>query len=232
MKKNPLTFAAFSSLDSKKSSPKFTTFSSIYSKKNLVYLFLTLFILASMPLVFANNDLDETNNEKIETPDLDRVSETLAKDREIPEELHLVSRILFGVEETISISFFIILLMLWLIILLVLKEIMEFLPFFKGFTVWVGAIIVNLIFGVSGAFSEATTFYISVFDFWLFAEWFLAGQVLAIIVLVLLGFIIMTLIRYIRMHAEREESEMRGFKSGLDLSFTKKIVSVWTGTGK
>ena len=228
MKKSSLTFATFSSLCSKKSSPKFVAFFPLCSKKGLACLLLILLVLVSVPFVFADNglengedvdnDLEEVNDEDVETPDLDRVSETLAKDREIPEELRLVSRILFGVDETISISFFIILLMLWLIVLLVLKEIMEFLPFFKGATSWIGALIINLIFGVTGVFIEITTFYATLFDFGFFARLPLAGQVLAIVVLIVVGLGVFHVLNRVKSKVARDVSEQKGFKAGADMA--------------
>jgi hypothetical protein len=207
--------------------------------KRALIIFLLLFLIMPLSIAQENTSSNQTTFPQLNQTQLDeaknlastqvqKIDETLEKERPIPENLQLLSKILFGLETTLTASFFIILLMMWLIILLILVEALQMSNIFNGPISWPIAIIVNLLFGVSGVFREVTAFYMGFGEAIAFiGRWPIVTLIFSIIVLAIIGFVILTSLKHFKKKAEEEQAPMSGFESGVLKGLMKKMFDAW-----
>ncbi|MEM4271366.1 MAG: hypothetical protein QXO70_04725, partial [Candidatus Pacearchaeota archaeon] len=113
-------------------------------------LLIAIFVLLLIPiLVIAQN---QTANL---TATSQKISSTLEQEIEIPENLQLAARILFGLKPDKKVVFqeFIILIMTFVIFFFIIRDVMVFVPFFDTtIKSIIGAVLVTLLTGISGGF--------------------------------------------------------------------------------
>jgi hypothetical protein len=174
-------------------------------KKNCV---LILLILLLLPLALAQT--------------------TLTTEREIPQSLQIVTKILFGIEKTLTVSSFIVIIGLWLIALLIIADVLKFAPFFKGIKAWLGAVIISLIIGVSGGFKGAANFFLSIGDtIDIVGELPILTLVFTILILLVGTFLILYLLRLMRRKIEIYTNENKGMDAGAVVSGIRPFFKIW-----
>ena len=84
----------------------------------------------------------------------------------IPEGMQSMARYMFALDssQVINLSHLIILIVLFVSILLILSSVMEFIPFFEGFKSWIAAVVITLIISIAGGFKDAAYFLFSLGD--------------------------------------------------------------------
>ena len=144
----------------------------------------------------------------IKIPKLD-----LSKPVVVPEYLQLPARIIFGIKEQIPIDLFIILIGVWFVLFLLVAEILKFMPFFKGWTVWGVAFVLTSLGGMSGAIRSFAVF---IFGLSSFLERWPALSALAIIfaivLIAIIGFVLKIVLESLRNNLKLEEAEEEGEK--------------------
>lgn len=128
-------------------------------------------------------------------------NEVLSNEIEIPENLQKFSRVFFGLknEEEVSLQKFIIFVGVWLVFLFLLASILEITPFFDGWKSWIGAVVVNLLVGLSGGFLLVTGFIFSLSNlFGVLENWGILTLFIGLILVALFYYLLSKLIVIIR----------------------------------
>ena len=102
------------------------------------------------------SDLTKTGQEASSS-----LSSVFASNVEIPEEISFLPKLLFGIEGTLSVSEFIIYSAIWLLLLLILKNIFSMISFADKITTWIVSIIILLIGSISGGLKIGAEFWMS-----------------------------------------------------------------------
>lgn len=181
----------------------------------LLLIFLTI-ILTSIVLAQTNGTSfkkfgDTTNN-------------LIEKEILINENLAIFVRVLFGIKGPVTISFAIMIILIWLMMLIFLRNILILTPFFKGGISWVAAIVVNLLIALSGGMRLLTKLFLetgSIFKF--LEEWTTGALIFSIILLIIIFMVLKKAIRFIKMKEESMEAEDEGRKVGIQIGFLKSM---------
>ena len=146
-----------------------------------------------------------------------------------PEIIQRISGALFSFEEAVIISYFIIIIMTWLILLLILTELLKIIPLFTNLTSWISAIIIDLLFGVSGAIKTTINF---LFGFTELLEFTNASQFIKISIVIalviIIGLFILVMVRKIRWTIQKDKIEREGFEAGAQTSYIKEFLKSFT----
>ncbi|MBI2452312.1 hypothetical protein HYV50_04530 [Candidatus Pacearchaeota archaeon] len=176
----------------------------------LFFLFLNLNLVNS-----AEEILNGTGNVDIKTG----TNNILEKEIGIPENLEIFSRVLFGLKagDKVDLQALVILIGLLVISLMLMKTIIEFMPFFENsLRGWLGAVIITLLIGVSGGFLLMADFLLDLGSlFGLLEEWGLARVVISLLLLVGFFYLITTFIKFIKNKATVAEMEATGRNIGV-----------------
>ncbi len=146
---------------------------------------------------------------------VDSSNKVLESNVAIPESLQIIARLVLGItpDTPVSVDELIILICLWVILVLIIKTILEFMPFFgEGWKAWVGAVIITML-------SSMTGWMRSLSQMWFIFGSFFKGQdlldiILNVILLIVFTFGAITLINMMKKKGGKEESEALGFKTG------------------
>ncbi len=140
-------------------------------KEKILYAFLLLLVLSvyfiqaeeNSSLTFTSNPSDVKNDLESTGKNVSlSFKEYLADTREISEEIKWIPKLLFGIEDSISISQLIIYSAVWVLVLLILNNLVSILPLnVKGIS-WIMSGIIMLLMGLGGGITLVTNFWISV----------------------------------------------------------------------
>ena len=116
-----------------------------------------------------------------------KTNQILEKNVEIPNELQIVARILFGLDENdkVDLQIFIVLIALWFFIYLLIVSIIQIMPFLQGGKSWIVGFLIMLLVGFSGGLTFAAFWIYSISGFFgLLQQLAIARILVAIIILV------------------------------------------------
>jgi len=147
----------------------------------------------------------------------DKSNEILDKDVQIPEELNVAARVLFGVKSNISLSQFIVLSCLWVLFFIFVLNVIGFIPFFEGrWKANTVAFIICLLVANSGGILTASNLFHGFFGLkGTQQEWVVFKLILLIVILIVMGFVIFKILRILKERYKEEGIEILGFKLGV-----------------
>lgn len=156
-------------------------------------------------------------NPKDPTPKIDNIFE---KEILINENIAVVVRVLTGIKGPVTLSFGIIIILIWLMMLIFLKNIIILTPFFKGITSWIGAIIINLLIALSGGMNFLTRIFLETGSIFKFLEEWTTGALIFSIILVIIIFLVLgKAMKFIKRKEEIMKAEEESTKIGVNLGF-------------
>ncbi len=211
-------------------------------KKGLTFL-LVIFsiILLSTSFIIAQENQDNENIiedtdselakeeiEKLKNPFGEGLKEMfgegLKKEFIVPEYLQIPARIIFGVEETISIQGLVILITIWFMLFFIIADILKITPFVKGSLVWIMSFFVTSLVALSGAVKSLAVFFFNLgTTFKFFEDWPALAIIITLAVIFVLGYILHYVMKIFKEYAELEGAEQRGLSIG-------KMVAMARGT--
>src|SRR3989344_6746920 len=122
--------------------------------------FLVLVLLLSVSLVSAQNDLTKKVGDLKELDIKNSARNSLNKSVEIPENLKLPAKIIFGIDEDMPFSKFVVYLMFWLFIFLIIFQIVKIMPFFKeGAIKFIAALAISVLASSLGSIRIVVELY-------------------------------------------------------------------------
>ena len=96
---------------------------------------------------------------------VDQSNAVLERPLDVPGNFEFVGS-LFGVKDGLDLRHLIVLLCLWLLLFLVLRQVLEVTPFFgKGWISWIGGAIITMIIALSGGLKESADFFFTLGGF-------------------------------------------------------------------
>jgi len=126
----------------------------------------------------------------------------------------------------------IILIALWVVIMMIIKSILEIVPFFgKGWKSWAGGIIVTLLASISGGIKEGGIWILGLADSIKWLDKFGQAKVAFVVILFIIVYfaliklipLVKTLvINPLKTQFGEEEAEMKGFEIGVETGLSKK----------
>jgi magnesium-transporting ATPase (P-type) len=136
----------------------------------------------------------------------------------IPENLQIITRVLFGLEkdDKVDLQKFIILIGVWIFVLLFLIRLFPFVPFFgTNARAFLGAIIVSLLIALSGGFLFITFFLVDLGNsFGILKNFKIASLAIAFIFLSALFFILALLLKKIKKKIGTDQARRTGQEIG------------------
>ncbi|MEK6936316.1 MAG: hypothetical protein AABW67_06010 [Nanoarchaeota archaeon] len=113
-----------------------------------------------------------------------KTTQTLEQTVNIPENLQIVARIIFGISGEISLQIFIVLIAIWIMLLVVITNILKITPFFKGEIIpWIGGFIITLLIALTGTIRSLAVLFFNLGNVFKFLEeWPIIGVVFALII--------------------------------------------------
>ncbi|MBS3077252.1 hypothetical protein J4233_03180 [Candidatus Pacearchaeota archaeon] len=143
-----------------------------------------------------------------------KTNEVLAKEIEIPENLQVIARVVFGfkTDEPVDLQTFIVLICLWIAMLILIAHFLV-IGVGRGAKSWLLAIVVNLVLSSLGITLQIAGFFSDLGSFFGYLRsWSILSLILAIMVLFIVVYLLQFLAKYIesRMNIEGARSVGRG----------------------
>lgn len=182
----------------------------------MIILIFILVSLVSINLVYAQDSLKEQQALDIE---LKKTKSLLEQKIEVPENLKVIARIVFGLKsnEEVDMQTLMVMVAIWIGLFALIAAILEFTPFLnKGFSRWLGAVVMTCLVGVSGGIKISAIFLLSLADIFRLGEKYgIIKLVLAFIVIGIFVYGVILVLNKILSKAKLEEAEIRGMKAGV-----------------
>lgn len=190
--------------------------------KTILFLTISLVILSFFVSAQAEVAQNVQNITSLELKN--KTNEALAKEIALPSWAQTFSRNIFKTEETIVLSQFIVLIVIWLVLFLMLAQIMQLMPFFKGAVVWIVAFLVSLLMGIGGAINSLSKLFFGIFrPFDYIKDWSLGLLVLVLITLLGIYFIFSKLISKLKQKFELGEVEGKSYEAATGFSILRGV---------
>jgi|SRR3989344_990246 len=148
----------------------------------------------------------------------EKTNQVLEKQVIIPDNLQIITRVLFGLKPADKVDFqtFVILIALWVIIFIFLHSIIILIPFFNKGTSWIGGFIVMLLMGISGGLVLIAKFVLSLSNlFGVLKGWALLSFAISLIILIGLFFLISKGMKMLGLSERVEEMRVVGRNIGV-----------------
>ncbi|MFQ5530982.1 MAG: hypothetical protein ACE5ES_00035 [Candidatus Nanoarchaeia archaeon] len=149
----------------------------------------------------------------------DSTNKALSKEIEIPENLEIFTRILFGLTNDDKLDFqtVIILLGVWVFFVLLMKDILELTPFFQDWRPWAGSIVVTSLMSIAGGTKFLTLLFFNLGNtFEILEKWGPLKLGLSLISIVIFFFILQWGLRAIKEMVILEQAVKEGFEEGVE----------------
>ena len=144
-------------------------------------------------------------------------------DKEIilPDQLNTLTGIALGAESPIKLSFLIMLIGVWLILLIIMGEACKLFPFSENkIATWAVALIITLIMGASGGITIVATAILSVSETLKFLkDWSAGALAFGLIALVLILFFVSKIEKWMKNKSEIEKANTESTEIGIKLGF-------------
>lgn len=150
----------------------------------------------------------------------------LEKDITVPENLQLVAKAVFGLDNNKKVSFseFVVMAALWFLVFSVISNLLRGIYFMsEGVTRWLGAVVITCLIAVSGVIKSISRIIFNFFD--MFTFFTKLGFLKLIFALIIVGGIIYVVNMFVNKlysQAKLEEAKMRGFKAGVGSRLREK----------
>jgi len=178
-------------------------------KRGIVFLLIIL-VFISIPLVIAQED--NKTKEKLNIGEIDTFLDP-EQSIAIPDYLKIPAQVIFGIKGEITLQVFIILIALWFILLLLIKDILEFTPFFNGEIIpWLASIVITTLVAISGAIRSMAIFFLNFGNLFGILEG-KAGLAIfvALVIVIILGYGLNKLLKILRNSMELGKATQEGF---------------------
>ena len=209
---------------------------SIFLMKRLLIL-VSLIFISFLATAQTNQNIDNITNiaQNISTASFKTATnQALNKEIALPGWADIIARVLFGVEDKITFSNFIILVAVWLMLFLMIFNIIKLMPFFKGDTVkLIASICITLIIAISKVMitlSEQLLSFVSSFKF--FKDWSAGALFFSIVLVVVVFFFLIKVLNKIGDKMEVGAAESAGDEAGAGLGIMKVISRVFSKQSK
>ena len=186
-------------------------------KKSFAIILLALLLIQ---IVIAQTNITNDSNFTAIKKIGDATDSLVEKEILINENLAIPIKILFGVKGPVKLSSAIMILLIWVMMLIFLRNIMILTPFFKGGISWLMAIVVNLLIALSGGMNFLTKVFLetgSIFKF--LEEWTTGALIFSIILVIILFLVLGKAMKFIKKKEEIMEAEEESTKIGVNLGF-------------
>lgn len=206
-------------------------FSDYFMKRTLL---VTIALLFLIPFIFAQtpDQIDNINSiPKNISANNFKAATNVALDKQIdlPDWTQVIARILFGVEDKITLSKFIILLAVWIMLFLMILNIVKIMPFFKeGPIKVIASITITIIIAITKVMitlSNALLSFASSLKF--FQDWSAGALFFSIFVVLVVFFIIIKISNKISTKMQIGEAEGAGLEAGKGLSIMRVVSKVF-----
>jgi hypothetical protein len=148
----------------------------------------------------------------------------LEKEIQIPENLQLAARIVFGVKEQISVSLLVIMALLWAMVFVVLLSGTQLIDLFKGWKAVGIAIILTTIGSASGVLKHIALLFLNIGDIFSFiGRWSPGALLFSAVVIGVVAFVLTKVLRRVRRGIEKAAAEAAGEKIGTELGFLARF---------
>ncbi len=149
---------------------------------------------------------------------------------EIPENLQVVVRILFGVKGSINLQEFVVLIAVWVMLLLIIVSFLQLTPLLSGWKSWAGAITITSIISVIGVVRNISIFFFNLGNAFSFLQkWSILKIVFVIVLAIVLIWLASFVSKIIKKKLMLEEAEMKGAKAGAGAKIMEETFEQVTG---
>lgn len=150
----------------------------------------------------------------------------LEKEIEIPKNLEVPARIVFGLkpEDKLDFSLLIILIAIWAMFVIIFQTILTVTPFFEEWKSWIGAILVTTIVAATGAIKSVAAFWLELGGFFGVLEKMGSLKLfMSIILAALVIFLTKILVKIMKEKATIEEAVRSGTEAGAQIAKMKAM---------
>ena len=171
------------------------------------WLIFGLFLILVNGSVFA---ADSTNLSQALAGGKQAISNISVNELELPSALTSATKVIFNIPagENITLSYFVILVALFIFFLLLISSLMQFVPFFDGWKAWVGALVITLLVAFSGGIRASTQLFLNFeVNFGRFAQ---IGFVFIAVILIIIGWGLTKLLKMVKDKVGVETAEHMG----------------------
>ena len=206
-------------------------------KKEIIIAICLFAVIFSLIFVSAQEKQEQTD----ETGSFDEIKKAekeliekenlLKKEVVIPENLKLIAKLVFGLNENdkLDFSLFIILIAIWLGLFSIIAMMLKFLPFLnEGFQRFIGAIVITCLVAVSGAIKQSAVFYLSFLDIFHIAEKYgILKFILALFIAIIFFYGVNIVLGKMHSSAKLVEAEVAGEKAGFGFKLLENFSKIW-----
>ena len=183
-----------------------------------VFVFLFLFVMMSSFVLAANSGIALFR---------DRPNDVLDQSVEFPEEIKSITRVAFGLDEdhNVDLQVFIVLLGIWIVMLLIVKSILDIVPFFGvGWKSWIGGIVVTLLMATTGALRISAEFFFSIgTSIKVLGDWGIAVILFTLVILFIILYAVTKVTNILKYNMGLEEIKKFGYNLALEKARAKAI---------
>jgi len=153
-----------------------------------------------------------TQNTTIDTLNASQINFDFNQSIKVPDNLQIPAKVIFGITGEIEFQLFIILITIWIILVLLIAQILKFVPVIKqGVASWLAAIVITCLIALSGGLNQAVLFIFSLGNFFgILEKWPAIGVVVSIGIIIILGYGLTILLKLLRKRVELDEAEVKG----------------------
>ncbi|PIN90316.1 hypothetical protein COU60_01850 [Candidatus Pacearchaeota archaeon CG10_big_fil_rev_8_21_14_0_10_34_76] len=186
--------------------------------KKVSIFIISIILLTSFAFAQTDSTSSETDSEDIKS----KTDNFVDKQIEFPQPLQILMEIILGVKGTISLSGLIIFIVSWILLLIFIASILEFTPFLKGGIKWLVAVLIMILFSISGGTNFIAKLFLGLTDLFNFLEgWSVGAMAFSIILLVIIFFILSKALKFLRNYRDGIEAEEEGRKIGTSMAVIK-----------
>jgi hypothetical protein len=148
----------------------------------------------------------------------------IEKEIKLPSQTRIFTNLIFGVKETVALSFLIIFVAIWLLTLMFLSNILQLLPSFKGVTALYVSLGLTVAMAFAGIFRFASISLLQIDSIFTFLEGWKGGVLaVSLLIIILITLILSKIFKSIREKAEITQAHKDGAKIGAELGFMMRM---------
>ncbi len=199
-------------------------------KRGVILILFVFVILFSVNVINVRaQEADDSNFGAMKELDIQLQKQNMSlleKDIEVPEDLQLVARVVFGLKtnEEITLSEFVVMVVIWFLIFSVVTNLLRGIYFMsEGVTRWLGGVVITCLIAVSGVVKSASVIIFNFFDmFTFFAKLGFLKLIFALIIVGAIIYIVNVFINKQYSKSKLEEHYVRGMKAGVGSRLREK----------
>ena len=195
-------------------------------KKSFVFILISLMFLncffgsfisgEETNLVKITQETNQTSSKEITKQISSSSNEFLQKDRQIPEGIANIAKIIFGLDSSsISVDKFVVLIVLLICTFFLIYNLIPLVGLFKENLAILVSIIITLLISITGAFKETTDMFFNLFSISLLEEWVILKLISILLTITIIIIIFSPIIQKIKNKIKIEKAERAGEKAGI-----------------